>query len=42
MTDKVLNTADTPEHSRLRNEYKAVLEGWGERFLSLRESTLTL
>ena len=27
MTDKVLNAADTPEHSRLRNEYKAVLEG---------------
>ena len=27
MTDKVLNAADTPEHSRLRNEYKVVLEG---------------
>ena len=27
MTDKVLNAADTPEHSRLRNEYKTVLEG---------------
>ena len=27
MTDKVLNAADTPEHSRLRNEYKAVLDG---------------
>ena len=27
MTDKVLNAADTPEHSRLRNEYKALLDG---------------
>ena len=27
MTDKVLNAADTPEHSRLRNEYKVVLDG---------------
>ena len=27
MTDKVLNAADIPEHSRLRNEYKAVLDG---------------
>ena len=43
MTDKVLNAADTPEHSRLRNEYKAVLDGMGGgRFLSLREFTLTL
>ena len=27
MTDKVLNASDTLEHSRLRNEYKAVHEG---------------
>ena len=27
MTDKVLNAADTPELSRLRNEYKAILDG---------------
>ena len=27
MTDKVLNATDTPEHSRLRNEYKAFLHG---------------
>ena len=27
MTDKVLNAADTPELLRLRNEYKAVLDG---------------
>ena len=27
MTDKALNAADTLEHSRLRNEYKAVLDG---------------
>ena len=27
MIDKMLNAADTPEHSRLTNEYKAVLDG---------------
>ena len=26
MTDKMLNAADSPEHSRLRNEYKVVLD----------------